>query len=69
MIYRKTSCSLPGSPSDEYVETWFEYDADGKGSFSKSTSDGKEFTYTFAEYKFYRDGSKKEVRTYVSRTE
>lgn len=68
-VYRKSSRSLPGSPSNEYTETWFEYDADGKGSFSKSTSDGKEFTYTFAEYKFYRDGSKKEVRTYVSRTE
>ena len=68
-VYRKSSCSLPGSPSDEYSETWFEYDADGKGVFSKSTSDGKNFSYCFAEYKFYRDGRKKEVRTYVSREE
>ena len=68
-VYRKSSCSLPGSPSNEYTETWFEYDADGKGSFSKSTSDGKEFTYTFAEYKFYKDGRKKEICTYVAESE
>ena len=68
-IYRKSSCSLPGSPSNEYTETWFEYDADGNGVFSKSTSDGKNFSYWFAEYKFYKDSSKKEVRTYVSREE
>lgn len=69
VVYRKSSCSLPGSPSDKYTETWFEYDADGKGAFSKSTSDGKKFTYSFAEYKFYKDGRKKEICTYVSRAE
>ncbi|MDY2844394.1 MAG: RHS repeat domain-containing protein [Treponema sp.] len=68
-VYRKSSCSLPGSPSNEYTETWFEYDADGKGSFSKSTSDGKNFSYWFAEYKFYKDGRKKEIRTYVAESE
>lgn len=69
VVYRKTSCSLPGSPSDEYAETWFEYDADGNGIFSKSTSDGKDFSYCFVEYKFYKDGRKKEICTYVSRAE
>ena len=68
-VYRKSSCSLPGSPSNEYTETWFEYDADGNGVFSKSTSDGKKFSYWFAEYKFYRDGSKKEICTYVAESE
>lgn len=68
-IYRKSSCNLPGSPSDKYTETWFEYDADGKGSFSKSTSDGKEFSYCFAEYKFYKDGRKKEICTYLAESE
>lgn len=69
-IYRKSSCSLPGgSPSDEYAETWTEYNADGNGSFSKSTSDGKNFSYCFAEYKFYKDGRKKEICTYVARAE
>lgn len=68
-VYRKSSCSLPGSPSNEYTETWFEYDANGNGVFSKSTSDGKNFSYWFAEYKFYKGGSKKEVRTYVAESE
>lgn len=68
-VYRKSSCRMPGSPSDEYAETWFEYDADGNGVFSKSASDGKNFSYWFAEYKFYKDGRKKEVRTYVSESE
>ena len=68
-VYRKISCSLPGSPSNEYTETWFEYDADGKGSFSKSTSDGKEFSYCFAEYKFYKGGRKKEICTYLAESE
>ena len=47
----------------------FEYDADGKGAFSKSTSDGKNFSYWFAERKFYKDGREKEICTYVSRAE
>ncbi len=68
-IYRKSSRSLPESPSDEYAETWFEYDADGNGVFSKTTSGGKNFSYLFAEYKFYKDGRKKEVRTYVAESE
>ena len=68
-IYRKSSCSLPGSPSDEYTETWTEYDADGKCAFSKSTSDGKKFSYWFAERKFYKDGREKEICTYVSGAE
>lgn len=69
VVYRKSSCSFPGSPSYEYAETWFEYDADGKGFFSKSTSDGKNFSYCFLEYKFYKDGRKKEICTYVARAE
>ncbi len=68
-IYRKLSRSLPGSPSDEYTETWTEYDEDGNGVFSKSTSDGKNFSYWFAEYKFYKDGRKKEICTYVAESE
>lgn len=68
-IYRKSSCSLPESPSDEYTETWTEYDADGKGAFSKSTSDGKNFSYWFSERKFYKDGREKEIFTYVSGAE
>lgn len=59
VVYRKSSCSFPGSPSYEYAETWFEYDADGKGFFQNRLLMGKTFHIVFRNINFTRTAEKK----------